>query len=51
MFLILYLKFLSFINCSMFSFFLSLKPWIEYTTEVSLLEIGKKAIGPFFVKI
>ena len=49
--LILYLKFLSFINSFIFSTSLLFELCTEYTTEVFFSEIGKKAKGPFFVKI
>ena len=42
---------MSLINCSIFSSLLSFELWTEYTTDVFLLEIGKKAKGPFFVNI
>ena len=35
----------------MFTFIWLTTSWSEYTIEVSLPEIGKKANGPFFVKI
>ena len=42
---------MSFINSLIFSSSLLFELFTEYTIEVFLFEIGKKAKGPFFVKI